>query len=323
MANNSTFNCSGEKIPSFRTETLYFIFYLIIFIPGLLGNSIALWVLCRFINKKSRAVIFMINLTLADLAHVFSLPLRIFYYLNEIWPFGKAMCLMCFYLKYLNMYASIVFLVCISIQRCVFLINPFKAKNWKRRYDIAISVILWVVVGLSCSPFILMRNTASANFSNCFRDLPTRKIEMHQSVIMISFGELLGFLIPLLVISMCTYRIINSLQQDGTMLRASDRRKALRMVHMCTLVFLFCFVPYHLNFLFYMMVNQDIITNCTFRKVILTFHPISLCLASLSCCLNPFIYYFLTTEFRELSHRGSIVIRSRLMSRESGSSIRE
>lgn len=53
----------------------------------------------------------MINLAFADLAHILSLPLRIYYYFTHSWPFGRGVCLFCFYLKYLNMYAAIVFLV--------------------------------------------------------------------------------------------------------------------------------------------------------------------------------------------------------------------
>lgn len=62
-------------------------------------------------SKKTKAVIFMINLTLADLAHILSLPFRIYYYFTLVWPFGHSFCLFCFYLKYLNMYAAIAFLV--------------------------------------------------------------------------------------------------------------------------------------------------------------------------------------------------------------------
>lgn len=53
----------------------------------------------------------MINLALADLAHILSLPFRIYYYFTLVWPFGHSFCLFCFYLKYLNMYAAIAFLV--------------------------------------------------------------------------------------------------------------------------------------------------------------------------------------------------------------------
>ncbi|KAG9271913.1 putative P2Y purinoceptor 10 [Astyanax mexicanus] len=305
---------------------LYTYFYLIIFIPGLLGNSIALWVLCRFIRKKTKAIIFMINLAVADLAHVLSLPLRIYYYSTHTWPFGKGLCLFCFYLKYLNMYASIAFLVCISLQRCIFLMHPFCAKSWKRRYDVRISVVVWIVVGLCCSPFILMRtNSDSAKTSGCFKDLPTRKLGLGTAITIMTFGELLGFVTPLTIIGFSSYFIIRSLQQS---VRAghsvNDKKRALRMVLVCTGVFLFCFAPYHINFLLYMMVSQDLITQCTVKQVILQFHPISLCVASVNCCLNPLIYYFLTTEFQQqLSRQGSSVLRGRLMSLESTSSYKE
>ncbi|CAJ0964869.1 unnamed protein product [Ranitomeya imitator] len=135
--NRSMANCNNTQ--EFR-HTLYAVTYTIILIPGLLANSVALWLLRGFINKKNKAIIFMINLALADLLHVLSLPLRIYYYINHTWPFRTFLCLLCFYLKYLNMYASIMFLTLISVQRYVFTANPFKAKGWKRRYDVAICV---------------------------------------------------------------------------------------------------------------------------------------------------------------------------------------
>lgn len=278
-------------------------------------------------SKKTKAIIFMMNLAIADLAHVLSLPLRIYYYINHTWPFGKGMCLLCFYLKYLNMYAGIAFLVCISIQRCAFLMRPFCAREWKRRYDVRISIAVWLVVGLCCSPFILMRSTTSNTQSNqtCFKDLPMRKLNLGTAVLIMSFGELLGFVAPLTIIIFCSYFIIHSLKQSlRPGVSVNDKRRALRLVLVCTGVFLFCFAPYHINFLLYMMVSQCIITQDSLQQVIRQFHPISLCIASLNCCLNPLIYYFLTTEFRQqLSRQGSSILRGRLMSMESTSSYRE
>ncbi|XP_006002263.1 putative P2Y purinoceptor 10 [Latimeria chalumnae] len=302
---------------------LYAITNVLIFIPGLLANSIALWVLCSYINKKSKAVIFMINLAFADLAHVLTLPLRIFYYLNHNWPFGNGLCLLCFYLKYLNMYASIGFLVCISIQRCVFLISPFRAKSWKRRYDICISAALWVIVGAGCSPFVFLRNSTNKN-QTCFADLPMKKPNLLVTATMVVAGDLTGFVIPFFTIMICSWKTWKTLKGDVFIHNKREKQKALRLVITCAVVFLICFAPYHLNFPLYVMSTTDVITNCETRKHILTFHPISLCLASLNCCLDPVIYYFMTTEFREqLSRHGSSIIRGRLMSKESGSSFKE
>lgn len=264
----------------------------------------------------------MINLAVADLTHVLSLTLRIHYYWRHSWPFGQGLCLFCFYLKYLNMYASIAFLTCISIQRYVFLKHPFCAKKWKRRYDVRISAAVWLAVGLCCSPFILMRSRGGDGGSaGCFKDLPMRRVSLRLVVPMVTFAELLGFLGPLAVVVFCSLRITSSLRRVSVGWHAADTEKALRMVRVCASVFLFCFAPYHINFLFYMLSKQGVIAGCPLVKLVNQFHPISLCVASLNCCLNPIIYYFLTTEFRQqLSRQGSSILRGRLMSLESTSS---
>lgn len=354
-------------------DKMYTYFYLLLFIPGLFLNFTALWVLCKHFSKKTKAVIYMINLAFADLVHILSLPLRIYYYFTHTWPFGKNICLLCFYLKYFNMYAAIVFLVCISMQRYVFLTNPFTARRWRRRYDLLISIAVWVFVGVACLPFILMRSSGSSNnttsitytsnplnetftqpfsattkayvqmssttFSlnssslssknSCFKDLPIRKVSIPLAVTMIAMCELFGFLIPLVCISYCSIRIAWSLnhrkpqeQQDSTAPNSSTRsrlqsvtsngqgdknhekhataekRRALQIVLSCSALFLLCFTPYHINFLLYMMVSQNFILNCATRLAVKQFHPVSLCLASMSCCLNPLLYYFLNAEFR-------------------------
>lgn len=306
---------------------LYATTYILIFIPGLLANSAALWILCRFSNKKNKAVIFMVNLSVADLAHVLSLPFRIYYYLNRHWPFQKALCLLCFYLKYLNMYASICFLTCISLQRCFFVLKPLKARIWKRKYDVGISAVIWVIVGTACLPFPILRsnssNTSLATNESCFADLGYKEMNNVILIVMITFAELAGFVIPVVTIAWCTWKTIISLKQPAMAFQGiGERQKALRMVFMCAAVFFICFTPYHINFIFYTMVKEGKLKSCPIVISTVYFHPFSLCLASLCCLLDPFIYYFMASEFRDqISLQGSSVIRSRLMSRESGSSM--
>ncbi|KAJ0050370.1 hypothetical protein NL108_018156 [Boleophthalmus pectinirostris] len=344
---NASNHCPHNNLSKWeeQIDQMYTYFYLLLFVPGLVLNTTALWVLCRYISKKTKAVIFMINLAFADLAHILSLPLRIYYYFNHHWPFGRRVCLLCFYLKYLNMYAAIMFLVCISVQRCVFLLKPFSARRWRRRFDVLISFIVWVVAGLGCSPFILMRSSSNQqpkistlnqfqglnqsvpNIENqttgCFKDLPMRHVPLSTAIIIITLGELFGFLLPFICISYSSLRIAHSLTQKQKIQEQNnttrnrlysftsnadvdfqekqtkdEKRRALRMVLSCTGLFLFCFGPYHVNFLLYLLMSQNILTNCRVILAVRQFHPISLCIANLSCCLNPILYYFLTAEFR-------------------------
>lgn len=319
--NTSPDNCTGPGV-DFQ-HSLYAVSYTIVFIPGLLTNSVALWILCRFISKQNKTVIFMINLAVADFAHVLSLPLRIYYYINNCWPFGDFLCQFCFYIKYLNMYASICFLTCISVQRYFFLLHPFRAKNWKRRYDVAICIAVWIIVGVGCLPFPLMRGSKTGH---CFTELGIKKIgNKAASLVMVIVAECVGFLVPLIMIVYCTWKTKASLQDYQMPLQnVVEKQKALRMVAMCAVVFFVCFTPYHIVFFFFMMVKEMIITDCGTVKSILYIHPFCLSLASLNCCLDPVLYFFTTSEFQDqISRHSSLAFRSRLMSKESASSVKE
>ncbi|XP_054851784.1 probable G-protein coupled receptor 174 [Eublepharis macularius] len=297
MATNTS-DCNGDNDFSKR---FYAIMYTIILVPGLIGNILALWVFYGYMKETKRAVIFMINLAIADLAQVLSLPLRIFYYLSESWHFGNGVCMFCFYLKYVNMYASIYFLVCISVRRFLFLMYPFKFSDCNRIYDVYISIVGWVIVCIGCLPFPLLRLTSNETHSSnkCFVDLPVKAVDSTATITMMTLGELVGFVTPLFIILYCTWKTVLSLRENNSLSQdLGEKKKALKMILTCAVVFLICFAPYHISFPLDFFVKAQKIKDCYARKMILIFHPIALCIASLNSCLDPVIYYFTTDEFR-------------------------
>ncbi|OCT67637.1 probable G-protein coupled receptor 174 [Xenopus laevis] len=289
-------------------NNIYAITYTIIMIPGLIGNVLALWIFYAYIKETKRAVIFMINLSIADLLQVLSLPLRIFYYLNQSWPFSHFVCMFCFYLKYVNMYASIFFLMCISVRRFLYVIYPFKFNDRKRVCDVYISVVGWIFVCVSCLPFPLLRDSNNTTTNNrCFVDLPLVDIGMANSVLLVTLAELFGFVTPLIIVLYCSWRTIMSLREpDSISQDLGEKKKALKMILTCAVVFLICFAPYHLSFPLDFLVKANKITQCKHRKAIRTLHPVALCLASLNSCLDPVIYYFTTDEFKRRLSRQDI-----------------
>ncbi|NWX03163.1 GP174 protein, partial [Caloenas nicobarica] len=276
----------------------YAVTYTLILVPGLIGNTLALWVFYEYMKETKRAIIFMINLAIADLSQVLSLPLRIFYYLTGMWQFGEGLCMFCFYLKYVNMYASIYFLVCISVRRYLFVMYPFRFSDCRRIYDVYISIVGWVVVCIGCLPFPLLRLDKSAK-NKCFVDLPVKQLSLPISIAMMTIGELVGFITPLLIILYCSWKTILSLKEKNSALRdLGEKKKALKMILTCAVVFLICFAPYHISFPLDFLVKTQKIKNVCVRRVISVFHVVALCLASFNCCLDPVIYYFTTNEFR-------------------------
>ncbi|KAG7518523.1 hypothetical protein JOB18_036344 [Solea senegalensis] len=310
-------NQSCENRDDLRTyqHYVYAVVYSVILAPGLLGNVLALWVFRVYVRETKKGVVFMMNLAVADLLQVLSLPLRIYYYLNNTWPFGRLLCMVCFYFKYVNMYASIFFLVCVSVRRCELIIRPLRYNSSKRKRDLVICALGWLFVCLACLPFPLLRNPFSEqNISSsdqplthknvCFAELPLRPISTPAAWTLLIIAELMGFIIPLILVLACTCLTAGSLRKltEGAIPDRGEKRRALRMVLSCAGVFLVCFAPYHITMPLDFLAKANALSSCAFRDLILRCHPVTLCLASLNCSLDPLMYYFTTDEFwRRLS----------------------
>lgn len=255
-----------------------------------------------------------------------SLPLRIYYYLYTTWPFGHHLCMICFYLKYVNMYASIYFLVCVSVRRCELIMRPLRYNSSRRKGDLLICALGWLLVSLCCLPFPLLRNARSGLNSDsshrpltseasapltgsvCFSELPMRRVSVPAAGALLIVAELLGFIIPLILVLACTCLTAGSLQKKivGAVPDQGEKQRALRMVLSCAVVFLVCFAPYHVTMPLDFLVKANVLSSCGLRDLIQRCHPVTLCLASLNCSLDPLMYYFTTYEFRRRLSRPEV-----------------
>ncbi|XP_056328842.1 probable G-protein coupled receptor 174 [Danio aesculapii] len=294
---NVSDTCNNSTSIQDYQHQIYAVFYTLILIPGLIANVLALWIFYAYIKETKKAVIFMINLALADLLQVLSLPLRVYYYLNNSWPFGKAACMICFYLKYVNMYASIYFLACISLRRCRLIFQPLSCdimKGQDRRW----CFVGWFVVCVGCLPFPLLRQSEN-NPQCCFAELPMMQLKKELGVSLLAVAEITGFLLPLAIVITCTWLTAASLREKTRLLHdTGEKHKALKMVLSCACVFMICFVPYHITFPLDFLTKSNFNMSATFKNAVLHVHPVTLCLASLNCCLDPMMYYFTTDEFK-------------------------
>ncbi|KAK7138516.1 hypothetical protein R3I94_013976 [Phoxinus phoxinus] len=296
-----TFTCNSPENQTIIRDyqhQIYAVFYTVILVPGLIGNVLALWVFYAYIKETKKAVIFMINLAVADLLQVLSLPLRVYYYLNNSWPFGKFACMVCFYVKYVNMYASIYFLACISLRRCRLIFQPLRYDGSKRRQDRSWCLVGWLFVCFGCLPFPLLRRDYE-NVYCCFSELPMMQLSKELGVSLVTLAELMGFLLPLAVVVTCTCLTAASLREKTSVLQdTGEKHKAFKMVLSCAGVFLVCFVPYHITFPLDFLAKSNGSISHALKGAVLHVHPVTLCLASLNCCLDPVMYYFTTDEFK-------------------------
>lgn len=292
------FNCTVDT--SYRF-TLYQVSYSVIFLVGLVTNSLALRRLCSSPCNQSSTAIYMISLAVADLFFIISLPLRIYYYNQKAgalraassgWPPSAAYCHLTFMLKYVSLYGGIFFLLCIAVDRYFAVVHPLRSSLRRLWVARLVSGGIWcLVLGLSVGlPVLLL--AAARQDQSCLPDPSSRQ---HRTLILLALGFVLGcFLLPTALLIYCYCRVLRVLQQQRQRGRSQlrSRRHTLTLIYWVLTVFLLCFVPYHINLLGYTLTHVGLLPHCGLAKLTKAVHPVALSLASANCCLNPLIYYF-------------------------------
>lgn len=102
MAGNSNHvqldNATYSFFKDGNTRITISVIYIVITAINLLGNVPSMWILLFRTSPKTVSIIFMIHLTLTDLAIGIALPLQIVYQLQGYhWTLGSGMCRYLFY----------------------------------------------------------------------------------------------------------------------------------------------------------------------------------------------------------------------------------
>ncbi|KAI5091533.1 P2Y purinoceptor 11, partial [Silurus meridionalis] len=147
---------SGSCNSSFTKELLPPI-YGVEMCVALMGNILALYLIVTKERKNwHTGVVFSCNLVISDILYALTLPLLIVYYWKgRIWGFGNAMCKIERFLFTCNLYVSIYFIMCISVNRYLAIVHPFFTRNHIRpKHAKIISLLVWILVAGLSSPIL-------------------------------------------------------------------------------------------------------------------------------------------------------------------------
>lgn len=218
-------------------------------IVGFFGNGFVLYILIKTYHEKSAYQVYMINLAVADLLCVCTLPLRVVYYVHKgIWLFGDFLCRLSTYALYVNLYCSIFFMTAMSFFRCIAIVFPVQNINLvtqkKARF---VCVGIWIFVILTSSPFLMSKSYKDAkNNTKCFE--PPQDNQAKYYVLVLHYVSLFfGFIIPFIIIIVCYTMIILTLLKKSMKKNLSSRKKAIGMIIVVTAAFLISFMPYHIQ----------------------------------------------------------------------------
>ncbi|XP_029304102.1 lysophosphatidic acid receptor 6-like [Cottoperca gobio] len=315
--NNSTAqiqNAMGcNKSDDFKYP-LYSSVFSVVFVIGLLFNMVAIYIFGCTLKLRNETTTYMINLVVSDSLFVLSLPFRIVYFIKRDWLFGSVLCKISVALFYTNMYGSILFLTCISVDRFLAIVHPFRSQAIRTRRNAKLACCtVWVLVLSGSVPTGFLLDTTSPKNANsssnfCFENYSKMqwKAELSKVVVLI---ETVGFIIPLMLNVFCSMMVLRTLRKPQTISRGGslNKTKVLRMIIVHLLIFCFCFIPYNFNLIFYALVRSNVLQGCYAEYIVRTIYPIALCIAVTNCCFDPVIYYFTSETIQSSIKRKSTI----------------
>ncbi|NWW76388.1 GPR55 protein, partial [Climacteris rufus] len=269
------------------------------FILGLVLNTLALSVFCRFWRKQTKTSVYMTNLALADILLLLSLPLKLHYSATT------APALLCSFIEalyFVNTYGSIFIIVCITVDRYICLRHPFEGRaNQSPRWAVFVCCFIWAVAWTCSSPIYVFQKK---DHFICFHNMSKETWDLP----LIVSVEIFGFLIPLAVMVFCSTQNIRILLNHQSQAKEKvEDSGSLRVIVINLVVFLVCFTPFHVAICLQCLVKQEMIVDCSLKQTISFFIQASMIFANLNCCFDAIFYYFAAKEFREKTHLKKVI----------------
>ncbi|XP_047214546.1 P2Y purinoceptor 11-like [Girardinichthys multiradiatus] len=260
------------------------------FAVALAGNLFALWVL--FIRKRRNwhsGVVLSCNLAISDLLYILTLPLLIVYYaLQKHWVFGEAVCKIERFLFTCNLYVSIFFIMAISVIRCVGIVWPFFTQSHVEPSHVkAISVIIWIIVGVISCPVLTFASLCKHSYNNntlcvsfCNQTSDPKSVLTYNM-----FLAVFGCLVPF-TITFTSYCFVIRVVWKNVNITTLEKRQVALLISSVIVLYAVSFVPYHVFQIYHLYLRiYPHNTHCWVYKM----YQVSKGLATLNMCIHPIL----------------------------------
>uniref|UniRef100_A0A7N6B4X9 B1 bradykinin receptor n=1 Tax=Anabas testudineus TaxID=64144 RepID=A0A7N6B4X9_ANATE len=281
---------------------LFTVYILLISVTGILFNVFVLMVFC--FHKKPCIVteVYLSNLAAADLVLVSFLPFWAISASQHFnWPFGSVLCRLVNLALIMNMYCSIYFLVLVSTDRYLALVHPFSFKKIRTpKYAKVGCLLVWGLGLLLSVPTLMYREVEynpDLNITTCYLKYPNTNAILLLEVMLTTFS----FIIPILFISYCTWKIIQTLNNRlmGGLKSQKMEQKATTLILTVLVAFLICWVPFHLVRIIELLSRAKVLVDCQLSAITFICKTIFMYFAFFNSVLNPILYVIAWQKFRK------------------------
>ncbi|ELU04429.1 hypothetical protein CAPTEDRAFT_63132, partial [Capitella teleta] len=294
-------------------------FYLIVFVFGVIGNIIVIYVICALKDMRTPTNIFLLNLCFADLLVIIvCMPSSLVeFHTHDVWYLGSFMCKLTPFLEHSVSHTSSLTILAISFERYYAICSPLEVlySCTKRRSLIIISVV-WVCGLASALPMIFFTFTVEAAHSMYGDvDICVTPIEgvLRISYVLSTISAF--FIIPCAILvvlyAMICRRLIgdaNPDQQRSPMPLAHNpraqhtRRQIIYMLITIIILFFVCLLPFRVVTLWAIFSDKSEQAELGLEGTLNLF-SFARVMFYLNSAGNPILYNIMSTKFREACRR--------------------
>lgn len=294
--NFTDFFCEKSGVRRFAGRFLPPLYWLV-FLVGTVGNSLVVLVYWYCTRVKTMTDTFLLNLAIADLLFLFTLPFWAIATADQ-WKFQTVMCKVVNSTYKMNFYSCVLLIMCISVDRYIAVAQAMKAQTWRQKrllYSKMVCVTVWLLAAMLCIPEILYSQTKEeSNIIVCTMVYPRDDSAKLKSTVL-TLKVILGFFLPFVVMACCYTIIIHTLTQA----KKSSKHKALRVTITVLTVFVLSQFPYNCVLLVQTVdAYVTFISNCAISTNIDICLQVTQTIAFFHSCLNPVLYVFVGERFR-------------------------
>ncbi|XP_053483561.1 C-X-C chemokine receptor type 1 [Ictalurus furcatus] len=291
----TTIACKAFSLP-LAYNIAVCILYVHIFLLAIPGNITVGLVIISNLRFLSPSDIYLFHLVIADTLMALTLPFSSIDILTG-WIFGGAMCKLVNLVREANFYTSILFLVCISVDRYMVIVRAMEARKVQRiMCSWAVCIVVWILGVLLSLPALYndVHSIDGSGLQICAERFEIDRADEWRLATRV-MKHFLGFLIPLCVMLTCYGVTVARLLRT----RGFQRQRAMKVIAAVMAAFLLCWTPFNLATMVDTLLRANLVENgCAAQHAVNLAMFITQSLALIHCCVNPVLYGFVGEKFR-------------------------
>ncbi|XP_006637307.2 urotensin-2 receptor [Lepisosteus oculatus] len=269
---------------------------------GVVGNVYTLVVMNISVRVTGSMYVYIVNLALADLLYLSTIPFVVCTYFVKDWFFGDIGCRILFSLDFLTMHASIFILTIMSTERYLAVVKPLDTFGRSRHYRRTVTCAVWMVSFLLALPTMIMIDLKTNVHNGVEKRMchPTWQIKAYKVYLTVLFNTCIlapGIVIGFLYIRLArTYWMSQTTVFTTKEMNRCPKQKVLYMIFSIVLTYWACFLPF---WLWQLLSIYYFGHGKLSHKTMVYINFIVTCLAYSNSCINPFLYTLLTKNYKE------------------------